>query len=164
MVRPDGIVELRAARGYPVVVLVSAVDRRILPALHFVARLPFAQPRALHVSVDPDETRRVVDDWMTLGLTWLPLHVREVSEEGVAASVRAVLDEEAWATDSVTVVVPELNVPRWWHPVLHRRSARRIAAELQATPRITTVIVPFTTDFRQGGTRDDLRGSLRRRS
>lgn len=148
MARPDGIVELQGARAYPVVVLVSAVDRRILPALRFVARLPFARPRALHVSVDPEETRRVVDDWMALGLTWLPLHIAEASGDGVAAAVTAVLAEETWLADRVTVVVPELNVPRWWHPVLHRRSARRIAADLQAVPRVTTVIVPFTTDFR----------------
>lgn len=148
MARPHGIVELQAARGYPVVVLISAVDRRILPALRFVAHLPFAQARALHVSVDADETRRVAEDWMALGLTWLPLHIREGSEAGVAAAVKAVLDQEVWAADSVTVVVPELNVARWWHPVLHRRSARRIAAELQAAPRVTTVIVPFTTELR----------------
>jgi len=147
MAKPDSGFELRAARSYPVVVLVSAVDRRLLPALRFVSRLPFAQPRALHVSVDPDRTREIASAWMTLGLTWLPLHVREADGGGVAATVRAVLAEEIPPVESVTVVLPELNVARWWHPLLHRRSARRIAAELQA-PRVTTVIVPFSTDFR----------------
>lgn len=144
MAGPETYFELRAARGYPVVVLVSAVDRRILPALRFVARLPFAQPRALHVSFDPDETRDVARAWMTLGLTWLPLHIREGADDGIAASVAALLEEEAVAVEHVTVVVPELHLPRWWHPLLHRQSARHIAAELQAAPRITTVIVPFT--------------------
>ena len=53
--------EVRAARSYPVVVLISAVDRRILPALRFVSRLPFAEPRALHISADPEETREWIE-------------------------------------------------------------------------------------------------------
>jgi hypothetical protein len=142
--------ELRVARSYPVVVLISAVDRRILPALRFVSRLPFAEPRALHISADPEETRRIANDWMRLGLSWLPLHVREASAEGIAASVRAVVEEEVDAAETVTVVVPELNLPRWWHPLLHRQSARHIAAELQAA-RITTVIVPFSMSLEASG-------------
>ena len=146
MAPQDAVFELRAARGYPVVVLISTVDRRILPALRFVSRLPFAQPRALHVSVDPDEARYVAQGWMALGLSWLPLHIRDMADEGVAASVRAVIEQEA--AQHVTVVVPELNLPRWWHALLHRQSARRIAAQLQRAPGITTVIVPFTMEFR----------------
>lgn len=143
MAPQDAIFELRAARPYPVVVLISTVDRRILPALRFVSRLPFAEPRALHVSVDPEETIHVAEAWMHLGLSWLPLHIRE-GAAGVAPAVQAAIEEQAGDIDSVTVVVPELNVPRWWHPLLHRQSARHIAAELQNAPRVTTVIVPFT--------------------
>ena len=134
--------DLRAARSYPVVVLISAVDRRILPALAFVSRLPFAAPRALHVSVDPEETGRIAASWMELGLSWLPLDIREAAGEGVAATVRASLEETDLS--NVTVVVPELNMPRWWHPLLHRQSARRIAAQLQGVNGTTTVIIPFT--------------------
>jgi hypothetical protein len=143
MARRDTTFELHAARTYPVVVLISAVDSRILPALRFVANLPFAQTRALHVSVDPDETRRIAHDWMELGLAWLPLHITEASNDGIAASVRAAVEESGHGLDTVTIVVPELNLPRWWHSLLHRHSARRIAAQLQAMSGLTTVIVPF---------------------
>lgn len=137
-------VELHTARSYPVVVLVSSVDRRLVPALRFVSRLPFAEPLALHVSVELEATRRVARDWMSLGLTWLPLHIRDAADGDIAASVVGLVDEEAADVDDVTVVVPELHVPRWWHPLFHRQTARRLAADLQAAPRITPVIVPFT--------------------
>ena len=137
-------VELQGARSYPVVLLVSSVDRRILPALRFVSRLPFAEPLALHFSVDPEATRMVVRDWLDLDLTWLPLHIRDAEAGDIATSVAALVAEEAADAESVTVVVPELNIARWWHPLLHRQTARRIAADLQAAPRVTTVIVPFT--------------------
>ena len=143
MAVPDAVFQLRAARGYPVIVLISAVDRRILPTLRFVARLPFAQLRAVHVSVDPEETRRVARAWMTLGLSWLPLYIWESAQEGIAATIRDALQEEG-KPDNVTVVVPELNMPRWWHGLLHRQTARHIAAQLQPIDGVTTVIVPFT--------------------
>lgn len=136
--------DLRSVQGYPVVVLVSSVDRRILPALRFVSRLPLAQPRALHISVDPDETRRVAADWMKLDLSWLPLHIRDAAPNlGIAQAVQLVLTEEGPVGPPITVVVPELTFPRWWHPLLHRQSARRIAAALQGCPTLLPVIVPF---------------------
>lgn len=144
MAQRETIFELRAARAYPVVLLVSAVDRRILPALQFVSRLPFAETRALHVSVDPDETHHIVRAWMDLGLAWLPLYIREGSGSGIAATIKHALDEEAAGAATMTVVVPELNITRWWHPLLHRQTARHLAAELQSVPRLTTVIVPFS--------------------
>lgn len=126
------------------VVLVSAVDRRIVPAVSFVSRLPFAEPLALHISVDPDLTRIVAARWLALDLTWLPLHIRDAEDGDIATAVAAVVDEVASDVENVTVVLPEWNSPKWWHPLLHRQSARRIAAELQAAPRITPIIVPFT--------------------
>lgn len=144
MADQHGIFELRAARTYPVVLLVSAVDRRILPAVRFLSRLPFAEARALHISVDAEETSRLIEDWMRLELVWLPLYIRDAPSGEIADGVRSALEEHAHGLDTVTVVVPELNVPRWWHPLLHRQSARRIAAKLQDVPQVTTVIVPFS--------------------
>ena len=124
--------------------LVSVVDRRILPALRFVSRLGYADTRALHISVDPDETRRLASDWMKLGLSWLPLHIRDATTSPLPVAVRDAVQEEALGTENVTVVLPELDFSSWWHLLLHRRSARRIAAELQGLPNVTTVIVPFS--------------------
>ena len=100
--------------------------------------------RALHVSVEPDETRRLAEDWMKLGLTWLPLSIRDGLSDDFLASVRQAVEREADKTADVTVVVPELDFPRWWQQLLHRRSARRIAQFLQPLSGVTTVIVPFT--------------------
>ena len=142
--KTDTLLEFRLVRNHAVIVLVSVVDRRIVPALRFVSRLGYADTRALHVSVDPDETRRLANDWMNLGLSWLPLYIRDATAPSLPESVcRAVLlDGET--TGHLTVVLPELESPRWWYPLLHRRTARRIAAQLQPLPGVTAVIVPFT--------------------
>ena len=149
MVQPETVFELRATRNHTVILLVSVVDRRILPAIRLVSRLGSNDSRALHVSVDPDETRRLAVDWMKLGLSWLPLHIREATASTLPLSVRDAVRHEAPPTGGLTVVLAELDSPRWWYPLLHRRSARRIAAELQSLPGVTAVIVPFRLGTRE---------------
>jgi hypothetical protein len=157
MATPDSLFELRLTRNHTVIVLVSVVDRRIVPALRFVSRLGCSDTRALHVSIDPHETRRLATDWMNLGLSWLPLHVRDAPAEGLPAAVRAAVREAAVTTEGVTVVLPELDFPRWWHPVLHRCRARRIAAQLQSLPGVTAVIVPFSVPPSGPGSAGEMR-------
>lgn len=132
------------ARRRTAVVLVSAADRRLLPALRFVSRLVETDVWALHVSIEAEETRRLAEDWMKLDLTWLPLHIHDSATDDFAEAVREAVEREAGETGDVIVVVPELEFTHWWHLLLHRRSARRIAHRLQPLPEVTTVIVPFT--------------------
>ena len=143
MTSPHGLFELRRTRNHTVILLVSVVDRRIVPALHFVSRLACSDSRALHVAVDAEGTRRLAADWMNLGLSWLPLHIEEGEAGSIPTSVREAVGRLATATDRVTVVVPELDFVRWWHPFLYRGTARRIAEQLQPLPGVTAVIVPY---------------------
>ena len=141
--KPSGLFELRRTRNHTVIVLVSVVDRRIVPALGFVSRLACTDSRALHIVVDADQARRLATDWMNLELSWLPLHMQEPTAESLSLSVRDAIREESRVTERVTVVVPELDIPRWWHPLLYRSRARRIAEKLQPLAGVTAVIVPF---------------------
>ena len=143
MAKPEPAVERHTRRRHTAIVLVSVVDRRILPALRFVSRLPDTDLRALHVSTEPSETRRLAKDWMELGLTWLPLQIYDAAEHALSDSLRQAIGDQVGRSRDVTVVVPELEFHRWWHPLLHRRSARWIAQLLQPLPRVTTVIVPY---------------------
>lgn len=131
------------ARRRTAIVLVSVADRRIVPALRFVSRLAQTDVRALHVSVDPEETRRLAADWVNLDLTWLPLYIHDSPTDDLLGSLRQAIEREAHEAGEVIVVVPELHFTRWWQRLLHRRSARRIALQLQPLPRVTTVILPF---------------------
>ena len=140
----EGGVELRFIRNHTVIVLVSVLDRRIVPALQFVSRLAASETRALHIAVDPVETRRLATEWMNLGLSWLPLHIHDTTGGDVPAAVAGAIRREVGTGGTVTVVVPELDSRDWWFPLLHRRNARRIAERLQCLPGVTAVIVPFS--------------------
>lgn len=141
---PRAPLEHPTAWRHTAVVLVASVDRRLLPALRFVAQLPQTEVRALHVSEDTDQARRVAQDWMRLELAWIPLLIREPVAGDLLASIRMVVAAEAGTSDALTVVVPELELPRWWHGLVHRRRARRIARHLQEMEGVTAVVVPFS--------------------
>ena len=155
MARPGLLSEAAPTTDHTVVVLVAAVDRRIVPALRVVTRLACTDALALHVSVDPDETRRLTADWMSVGLSWLPLFVEGAEADGLAASVREAVRRIARASPRVTVVVPEMVLEHWWQQPLHRRSARRIAVQLQSIPGVTAIVVPLPVPP-AGGTRRPL--------
>lgn len=123
------------------VLLVGVLDRRIVPALRLINALPETEALALHVSFDGAETRRLAEDWMSLGATWLPLRICEPSDPRVTPAIRAAVVDAAEGTP-VTVVIPELELAHWWHRLLHRRTARRLALALQDVPGVTAVVVP----------------------
>jgi hypothetical protein len=108
-----------------------------------VSQLRQVEPKALHISVDSEAARRLANDWMELGLSFLPLHIHEAEAPTLGASVKAVLRQEVADVGALTVVLPEFEHPRWWHPLLHRQSARQLAAELHDIRGVATVIVPF---------------------
>lgn len=130
------------------VVLVAAVDRRVLPALSLVPQLADCDSRALHIAVDPEASHRLARDWMDLAITWLPLHIEEPGGRTLLESARRVIEREAEDRVRVTVIVPELDLGRWWQPFLHRGTGRAIAWELQALAHVTTVVVPVSIDLR----------------
>ena len=124
-------------------ILVGTVDRRVLPALSLAASLPDFDVKAVHVSVDPVATSRLAREWMRLDLAWVPLHIEDACDEPLATSVRRLVERELSSHRRVLVIVPEVDLDRWWQTLLHRSTGRRIARRLQALRRVSTVVVPY---------------------
>jgi hypothetical protein len=131
----------RAARGL-VIVLVGAVDRRMLPALALVPQLADCDARAIHVCLDQTEACQLAMAWMDFGLDWLPLQIEDPTSVSLVESVRHIVEREAIARPRVTVLVPEMDLGRWWQPLLHRGTGRHIAWHLHELRRVTTVVLP----------------------
>lgn len=124
-------------------ILVGEIDRRVLPALLLAARLPELEPRALHIAVDPDESHRLADLWMDLDLSWVPLDIVELGDEPFLDCVQRIVAAEAAERSRVLVVVPEVDLDRWWQTLLHRSTGRRIARRLLGHSRVSTIVLPF---------------------
>lgn len=126
-----------------VLILVGQVDRRMLPALTLASNLPGFEARAIHVAIDPLESQRLAEDWMELGLSWVPLQIEEPTSASLVGSVRSVVEREAGGERRVLVIVPEVDLGRWWQALLHRSTGRRIARGLSTLRPVSTVVLPY---------------------
>ena len=128
-------------------ILIGYVDRRVLPAVSLAASLPDFDAKAVHVSVDSAASQQLANDWMELELAWMPLHIEEARDESFLSTVRGIVEREAAGRSRVLVIVPEIDLDRWWQALLHRSRGRRIARGLHELRRVSTVVVPYPVEL-----------------
>jgi amino acid transporter len=126
------------------VVLVSKLHKPTLRAIAFAKAAHPSTLEALTVSVDADETARLVKVWEEAD-TGVPLKViaspyREVTNP-IIDYVKNLRRESP--RDVVTVYIPEYVVGHWWEQILHNQSALRIKGRLLFTPGVMVTSVPF---------------------
>ena len=126
------------------VVLVSKLHKPTLRALAFAKAARPSTLEALTVSVDPEETQRLVKVWEEAD-TGVPLKVvaspyREVTNP-IIDYVKNLRRESP--RDVVTVYIPEYVVGHWWEQILHNQSALRLKGRLLFTPGVMVTSVPF---------------------
>jgi amino acid transporter len=126
------------------VVLVSKLHKPTLRALAFAKAARPSSLEALTVSVDQEETERLVKLWEEAD-TGVPLKVlaspyREVTNP-IIDYVRNLRRESP--RDAVTVYIPEYVVGHWWEQILHNQSALRLKGRLLFTPGVMVTSVPF---------------------
>jgi amino acid transporter len=126
------------------VVLVSRLHKPTLRALAFAKAARPSTLEALTVSIDPDETARLVQHWEEAD-TGVPLKViaspyREVTNP-IIDYVKNLRRESP--RDVVTVYIPEYVVGHWWEQILHNQSALRLKGRLLFTPGVMVTSVPF---------------------
>ncbi|MEA2468217.1 MAG: hypothetical protein QOJ57_2343, partial [Thermoleophilaceae bacterium] len=125
------------------VVALSALDLPGLRALAYAASL--RQPLlAIHVSTDEEQGRRFVDEWQAWG-DHLPLEVVQSPYRAVVAPMIGYIEALRRQRPDVTltVILPELVVRRWWHRALHSQIAPRLRRALRPLHKIVITSVPF---------------------
>jgi amino acid transporter len=132
----------RPAERHVVLVPVAAVHAGTLEALEFARLLRPFEVRAVHFHAVEAETERLLRQWEEARLD-LPLDV-------IAAPYREIVDpllatigdlKARRGADLVTVVIGEM-VLRWWHHPLHNHRALEIKAALLFEPGVAVASVP----------------------
>ncbi|MEQ7123053.1 APC family permease [Actinopolymorpha sp. B11F2] len=126
------------------VVLVSKLHRPALRALAFARASRPDVLEALTVDVDPEETRKLVEEWDRRGIP-VPLKVLASPYREIT---RPILDyirhiRRASPRDVVTVYIPEYVVGHWWEHLLHNQSALRLKTRLLFTTGVMVTSVPY---------------------
>ena len=126
------------------IVLISKVHKPAMRALSYARATRPSVLEAVTVSVDADETARLVEHWESLDLP-MPLRVldspfREITRP-VLSYVRSVRRESP--RDLVVVYLPEYVVGHWWEQLLHNQSALRLKGRLLFMPGVVVASVPW---------------------
>lgn len=142
--------ELAGRRYLPrltVLVMIDDVNRAAARALQYGRSLQPSEIRAVHLAVDAQRAEQLAEEWTTLGLGKVPLQIVECPDRRVANGAMKVAAEEARRGDrEVTVLLPRVEYRRFWHRVLHDRTASSIAVALNDLPRVNVTFVPYHLD------------------
>jgi amino acid transporter len=133
------------------IVLVSKIHKPTMRAVAYARAMRPTTLEAVTVNVDPEETKRLQEDWDARGIP-VPLKVldspfREVTDP-VIEYVRSV--RRGSPRDLVTVLIPEYVVGHWWEHLLHNQSALRLKGRLLFTPGVMVTSVPWQLQSSQG--------------
>ncbi|MDQ6949274.1 MAG: DNA-binding protein, partial [Actinomycetota bacterium] len=89
--------------------------------------------------------------WRRLDLDELPLTIVDSPDRRVArAAVALVAREAADGETEVTVLIPRRIYRRFWHRLLHGRTAEEIAGTVSRLPHVNVSFVPYRLGRRDG--------------
>ena len=140
----DGQASNMAGWRHVAVVLVADTHNATARAMRYAFSLRADETRFVHVAVDEQKTRRVREEWQSLG-AGAPLEILESPYRQISGPihswVRQVLEEHP--RTFVTIVLPEFVVRRWWHRFLHNQTALTLKGAFLFEPSVVVSSVPY---------------------
>jgi hypothetical protein len=144
--RPDRPVERRA---HAVLIPVSAVHEATIRAVRYAVSLGATDVEGLFFDADPDEVERMITDWWDNAMD-VPLAIIEAPFRDIGPPLLAEIRKRTVRGDTtVTVVIPELVVDRWWENLLHNQTSLYIKRLLLLEPDVVVASVPLHIQDRQ---------------
>lgn len=137
MVRPEPM-------NHTVVVLVGRVHKGVLRALSYAKSLRPQHLVAVFVASDEEETEHMQAQWRDFKID-VPLEIVHSAYRELIEPVQAYIEEldQRWANDTVTIVIPEFVVTKWYHQALHNQTALRLKGSLLFREGIVVISVPY---------------------
>jgi hypothetical protein len=139
------------AINHTVVVLVGRIHRGVLKALDYARSLRPQHLVAVYVCFDDDDREAIETQWQAFGIT-VPLEIVYSPYRELVGPIERYIDEldERWNNDTVTVVIPEFVVSRWYEHLLHNQSALILKGKLLFREGIVVTSVPYHVDAAAG--------------
>jgi amino acid transporter len=143
------------AVNHTVVVLVSRVHRGVLEALQYAKSMRPTHLTAVHVADDDEAADALQAHWDELGID-VPLESVHSPYRELVDPVMAFLDEldTRWDDDTVSVLIPEFVVDKWYENVLHNQTALALKLALLRRPGTVVISVPYHLRSERDGLRD----------
>jgi hypothetical protein len=132
---------------HTVVELVAQATRVTAHAVRYAQAMRPDHLFALTVLQDGRDRADVERSWEESGLG-VPLEILDDPFRDVTSVIEDFLDrtDARWADDTLTVVIPEYVVTRWWEHLLHNQSALALKARLLYRRDTVVTSVPWRID------------------
>jgi amino acid transporter len=146
------VIDPTTARAEPinhtVIVLVGRIHLGVLKALAYARSLRPQHLVALYVSYDEEDQEQMERQWREFNIE-VPLEIKYSRYRELVAPVVEYIDEvdSRWGDDTVTIVIPEFVVGRWWEAVLHNQSALFLKGRLLFRAGTVVTSVPYHLDM-----------------
>lgn len=136
--------EAPVLRRHVVLVLVEDLDRSAARAIQYARTLAPDELRAVHIAVDLSRAEALAAEWQRLGLARLSLELVDCPDRRLTRSVLEVVAEAlAGGQTEVSVLIPRLDHPRFWHRLLHDQTADAIAGAVAQLAHANVTFVPY---------------------
>ncbi len=132
------------AINHTVVVLVGRVHKGVLKALAYAQSLRPQHLIALYVSYDEEDQKNIERQWRDFGIE-VPLTIQYSKYRELVDPVMDYINQldMKWDNDTVTVVIPEFVVGKWYEQVLHNQSALFLKGKLLFRENTVVTSVPY---------------------
>ncbi len=133
--------------NHTVVVLVGSIHRGVIQALGYARSLRPQHLVALYISHEDDDREEIERQWREFGIN-VDLEIMHSKYRELVGPVIEYLDEldERWNNDTITVVVPEFVVGKWYEHLLHNQSALLLKGRLLFREGTVVTSVPYHVD------------------
>ena len=126
------------------VVMVDKLDMAAARAIQYARSLTPDELVAVHFDMDPIRTKDLTDAWTRLGFARLALDVIECPDRRLErAAAEVVARQLVDGTTEVSVLLPRRQYNKFWHRLVHDRTADSIAETLSQLPHCNVTIVPY---------------------
>jgi amino acid transporter len=127
-----------------VLVLIDRLDLAAARAIQYARTLTPDELRAVHFVLDPQRADELAEAWRRLGLTRIPLELRQCSDRLLERAAIAVTAEAlADGRTEVSVLVPDRQYKGWLNRILHDRTAEGIVEQVSRMPHANVTRVPY---------------------
>jgi hypothetical protein len=148
--RLEGELQIEPADAVPInvnhtiIVLVGSIHKGVLSALAYAQSLHPQHLVAVHVASTQEEQERIHQQWESYRID-VPLEIVYSQYRELSGPVLRYIDEldARWHNDTVTVIIPEFVVRKWWEQILHNQSALVLKGKLLFRPNVAVLSLPY---------------------
>ena len=127
-----------------VIVPIDTLNKSFLKALNY-ARTISENVIVFHISIDEEVTKKLQVKWEEYNVG-IPMVIKQSPYRYLLTLICDYIDSEEYAagpSDTVTVVLPQFVITKWWHNILHNQTSLFMRSKLMRNRNIAVITVPY---------------------